>query len=207
MLPSSSTLRAAGCWWSGAFTTSTRTSDGLGAAGDVGAALCTSLELTRSDVCGTVDESLMDGPRLCVCASQYRLVSKHTPTARPAPRLLQKERTQFVKVRPRTTIGRAPSPTARVHTPSVRLHVLTVRLRPCATQASSDTRWARAASACRAARAAWAREWSHSGRGEVALARLPCRSVSSRCRSEAAGGRRVGCQGGLPEDCRARHAP
>ena len=118
--------------------------------------------------------------------------------ARYAPRLLQKERPQSVKVRSRAAIKRAPSLTARVHTPSVKPHVLTVRLLLCAAQASAHAGWAcRVSYGCAAVGAA-ARSWVLGGHGSIVSA-LPLPSVGMhRCCLEAVVGRLGGHYGGVP---------
>ena len=127
---------------------------------------------------------------MCVCAPQYRLLSRPTPTARPRARLLQKERSQSFKVRPRTAIARAPSLTARVHTPSAKPHVLKVRLMPCAAQAIGHNGWARVAGVWHAHTAAVARVWSQGDRSGVVHVRPPpryaCGSVARRGRGRVA---------------------
>ena len=127
-------------------------------------------------------------------------------TARPTARILQKERLQTLKVRPNTAIERAPSLTTHAHPLSAKPHVLTVRLMPCAAQASGNTGWACVAGAWHAARAAVARVWPRVGRAEVVHVRPPPRVCVGRWCGEAAGGRCVGCQGGVPVNVGACYA-
>ena len=54
-----------------------------------------------------------DGRRLRACATQEWLVFEAVLATCYGPRHMQKERHQFIKVRPITTIERAPCPTAQ----------------------------------------------------------------------------------------------
>ena len=55
----------------------------------------------------------MDERFVCACATQEWLIFEAVLVTCYGPRRMQKERPQFIKVRPRTTIKRAPCPTAQ----------------------------------------------------------------------------------------------
>ena len=75
------------------------------------------LAFTRCGLCVTPAASLTGGRFSCSLTHQDRLLLRPTPTVHPAARHMQKGRPQKLKVRPITTIERAPSLTPRLLTP------------------------------------------------------------------------------------------
>ena len=73
--------------------------------------------------------------RVRLCAIQERLLLELAATRRPTTRCMQKEQLEFIKVRPRTAIERAPSLCTATHDTCTTAYNRTVRLRQPATQA------------------------------------------------------------------------
>ena len=77
----------------------------------------------------------MYGRRVRLCAIQETLLLELAATRRPTTRCMQKEQLEFIKVRPRTAIERAPSLCTATHDTCTTAYNRTVRLRQPATQA------------------------------------------------------------------------